>query len=1697
MDDLRLWRLLRQESPPAADLVPLLRQLAALPPAERLPFFGALPRALTHADAEVRAAGVLVLGGATGHLAFRQVVGLLHDTEPAVRLAALEALRQSCHLEPLRWVHALFHPEAELRRAALAADRPFPLPLWYALYLLPDPACADLALAKLHAEPQPARLLPLLFDHLDRGLLSRAAARRLIAGIPWPACFGQLSLGPVRAPADYNFLLLAALKAGTPEAVPLGCGEDALDRLFALFWEEDAEDREAGERPPAELLFDAVQTHLLGQPLEAQYRVVAALVLTAARRGSWPPGAADVCITFYPAFLRFAWVPAEVRGAAVQALYDLGERCPRRTDDEVRQLVESPLARRPSGDLDLWVIGGLLHLLQKEPYKLLRTWIPLERIVRSFLADVEHAIPFLGLKDNSEWGTRDLLDHIARAARPSRTFLLGLLTCVSPAEQLDFLEGVTPGEAITVFLEIRRLGLYRGLSLSPSKRQRAAEILGDRIAASMLPSGGALEGFLKTWLALPAPEETELGLLILARAARAVAAAKIVLIALSLDLPLLKVFLRAVVWSAGFPYEKEVELARALAGHRDPEVCTWAEDRLPAGGTPRPAAPPPRKKITRLTRAAVKAVGSADEVNLSRELIPCLAEPVQGLCAPLAGRPTPPAPRVDVCTALLACHDPLAEVVEQLYRFGAADAGFLDRLDKMVVKTWRGERDLPLLGHAWLYRWEEHCYAFGQRLGELPAGLPDLLATVSALADAAVAGRVWDAAARLVALWRWHDKPQFAQVCCETVTAFLVEELTQPYGEQAARMLVTFHESGAAPALLELVRKSVLARLPDLAEPVRAALRWWVSASGLPAPPAPFRPAAAKPEDLSTRIRSSTDPDQLAAWCANPALHAAEETALRLVELGEPGVERLAGLLRRSPPPALRTVAATVAFWPDGPARRGLVTLVRDESADGEARFLVGLELLALGEPGLFPVVLGAACRDGAWFVPEDWQRLLRLGVPARELALRLAASPQPHAYGAAVRHLTEAASADDEEVRQALMTFLGAGSDRWHDLRVQAARALHRAGDFTGFPLLLRAAVAGSELDPPLLARAPADLVDEALTAGLTGGPSLVNEPTLLPLVDAAPLAVRDDAYGRLMAEGSADKVRTDAASRVGPGLSRARKLRRVAQAFAWGVRAGRELTGRLFSVQMIAGQGLGYTRFEEDRLYITPLPILRGERHARHVVEGLLLHELGHHVYHRGPDKQAVWTLAEKQGLHPLLNLVADEHLERNLRARDEGYGDRLKKLAAYAFQHSVREVAVELLLNCLQGRAFPVLAAARLGVARQPGCVAVEGGRVLLEMERAGLSFARFVRALRMGLGNRHGDPKVAQGLALFRRGFRASKMEELLEIARRLREIFGWETGILSAFAQDELLRAGQGDLAAHGEGISQDEVQSEVQRVLNPPKERGQKGAGGPPGPRWINVNPNEQFNLITQVVPVPFDPAKHADYAQRVARHARRMRRYLERLGLAMRQERYRVRGRSVDRTRTRALVLHGDPRLLIARHLRIQTDLFLGVLVDCSGSMQSGNNIEKARLFGTLLAEAARGFRGIDLRLFGFTDKVIYDAGDARRCAVHSLRADGGNNDAAALWYVANVARASRRRAKLLVMVSDGLPTECSAAALKGLVVRLGQRWKMCCAQVAVQPLAEICFPNYILLDETDLDASVRRFGLVVARLVQKAMKG
>lgn len=1693
MKDLLLWRLLHEENLQVELLGPLLKELAAWPVKERVAFFGPLPRLLEHDDESLRAAAVAVLQGAVGPLAFRHIIRALHDPTPSVRLAAVETLRESAQAEPYRWVHALFHSDAEVRQAALAGKAVAQVE-WMTVHLLADSTTSATVVGQLSEQVLPARTLPVVLDQLTHGIVSRPLARRWIARMPWEQCLQGLNKAGRRDPELVAQLLDLAAGPHTEGEILAAAGHDALDDVLDLFWDPNTEaeaDSQLGQTPTT-AFFDHFCKQLLVLENQEPRRLITALMVTAARRGFWQPAAAGACAVHHPPFLSFSWVPREVRRAAVRALYELGERCPRLSNEAVQELLQMELCRRRSGNLDLWVVGGILHFLRSGPYQNLESWFGIKRIVSAFLEDIEDSVPFLALKDDSDLGRQYLIDQISRQRRPRQAFMLALLVHTVSADDLEFLERLNGQEAAAVFEELLALAGRFPRPMAENKSRQVADILGTRLVRNV-------KVFLQCWLKMPAPEESILGVKVLAVVARELDSMTLIQHALALAPPALRNFLKTIAWCPGFPYGKEVELAQVLASHRDEDVRSWAAHRIPAAAKPATPRQPSHGHAYRVKPAAMRDIATCSEARLAKAVECCLTEPLTGLAYVLSLRPDPAGPNLTVCVALLGAHDPIDQVGRQLQRFGSSAASFLARLEARAVETWHGQTRLPLLGHAWLFRWDEHCFAFGALLREWPGGLVEAMRFLNTLASEMARQRIWEALALLLSIWRFRERQRLVEVANEALGALLVEQLTFAEGEAAARVLVTLHESNAVAALMESLKPRVAALLPDLAGEVRRLLSDWIDSRGLVtcAGQADSRQVAVS-RGILERIRQCSDLGQLRSWCRDGHPTIVEEAALRLLEWGEDGLVQLVGLLRETPPPpCVNELAGTIALWPGSTALHLVSVLVEDPTVSARVRFRIGLALLERGEREALPRLLDAACQEGepSWFRPEDWQRLLGLGVPVDQMATALAVSPQPYAYGAAIEHFLSLKKLEPPSAA-VLLAFLEVGTERRRDLRLRAARRLHEAGNHAAFPLLLNQEMESLHQLPTLLKGVPQELVATTVTAVLMAGHRLFPKSRLLDLLqhEGVDPDADDEGCRRLLVDATSLAVRNAVLARLRRTASRDRKLRQVAETFAWGIREGRALTGNLFTVQMIAGDDLGYTRFEENRIYINPLPILRTEQHGDDVVRGLILHELGHHVYHRGPEALPIWKEAGVQGLHPLLNLVSDEHLERNLRAGDPDHGDKLKKLTAYAFQHVNKDVPVLSLLDGLQGRAFAVLSAARLGPARRAGCVAVESGALLHEMEKAGMSFARFMRALRMGLGNRQHDPKVDEGLALFRGKFRQSSMAELFEKAKRLREIFGTETELLNALGQEAVLNPEAGEVVAAGEGLSNAEIQEEIDRILDPRTARS--GTDPKSGRRWINVSPDEKFQPIPTVVPVPFDPAQHKVYAERVARPARHMRRYLQQLGLTLEPQRGRLRGRSLDRTSLRDVVLRGDPRMLVARELRVQTDLFLGVLIDCSGSMRMRDHIDKAKLFGTLLAEAARDFRGIDLRLFGFTDKVIYDAGSAARCAAHALEASDGNNDAAALWHAAQIALESRRKARLLVMISDGLPTECSVAALKALVSRLTHRWRICCAQVAVQPLAEVCFPHYVLLQEADLDSSVRRFGQVVARLVRRAIR-
>jgi hypothetical protein len=248
------------------------------------------------------------------------------------------------------------------------------------------------------------------------------------------------------------------------------------------------------------------------------------------------------------------------------------------------------------------------------------------------------------------------------------------------------------------------------------------------------------------------------------------------------------------------------------------------------------------------------------------------------------------------------------------------------------------------------------------------------------------------------------------------------------------------------------------------------------------------------------------------------------------------------------------------------------------------------------------------------------------------------------------------------------------------------------------------------------------------------------------------------------------------------------------------------------------------------------------------------------------------------------------------------------------------------------------------------------------------------------------------------------------------------------------------------------------------------------------------------FDPIPAVGQLQADKEGYALIAANLRAQIRILRRYFLTLGTREEEEFARRSGRRVDMARLPRLAVLGDPAVVVGRHTTQAPDLFVGVAIDCSGSMMAETRMDKAKSFGTLILESARRVAGISAHVVGFTDDIIYDVGEPGDTSITRLEADGGNNDAAGLLHAARFALASMKSRKLLVMISDGYPTECSFESLCRLVEVLDSRHGICCAQVAVDSLDDerIAFPHFTDLTEHTPAGAVAAFGRMIQHLIR-----
>ena len=573
------------------------------------------------------------------------------------------------------------------------------------------------------------------------------------------------------------------------------------------------------------------------------------------------------------------------------------------------------------------------------------------------------------------------------------------------------------------------------------------------------------------------------------------------------------------------------------------------------------------------------------------------------------------------------------------------------------------------------------------------------------------------------------------------------------------------------------------------------------------------------------------------------------------------------------------------------------------------------------------------------------------------------------------------------------------------------------------------------------------------------------------------------------------------------------------------WAGRIGRELLGRPVEARQTR-KGIGFTMGSRKGpivVHVSDEPVTSGHRHGTEIMRGIVLHELGHHLYDIGiTGYKATRGIARASGIGEIYDILLDERLERGLRSRRAEWGPCFDRLASYAFAQSVSEVPLdryaalagmseEALVERIErgdmpGRPLPpkesggptLVALGAHDTLRIPGLVPLLSG---------------FLFCLRCGFRpEAHPDRRVRLAIDEVPSNLKELNHAEILEVTRRVAAHIGSSNKHRRDMARlqkkmrrfrqvlrglDRAMRRmratgalpegfGAGEPGEGDEGGTRGDIMARkyLERTGHLKRPHELRRGGG-----RINRDPGTEFGLLSKEKTFPYDAEAHRKLVTPIRENIRRLRPYLERLGTRMVEEHASRRGRRIDIACARKSAVLPTPNMLIHAREEILPNAYIGVLIDRSGSMV-GPKMETARAFGALVAESARGIRGLDGHVNAFDDTTFFPLGPFERNSIASLEAGAGNNDAGGLWRAAELALRSGRKNKLLIMISDGQPTECTFESLQNLVVTLTRRHGILCAQVAVDKLDAVAFPHFVDLSKYPMNEAVARFGKLLVRL-------
>lgn len=480
----------------------------------------------------------------------------------------------------------------------------------------------------------------------------------------------------------------------------------------------------------------------------------------------------------------------------------------------------------------------------------------------------------------------------------------------------------------------------------------------------------------------------------------------------------------------------------------------------------------------------------------------------------------------------------------------------------------------------------------------------------------------------------------------------------------------------------------------------------------------------------------------------------------------------------------------------------------------------------------------------------------------------------------------------------------------------------------------------------------------------------------------------------------------------------------------------------GRRVRVELTTN-GLGFTvpqlkgiQDEVVTVCVNPIAFLQQHPRAESIFRGLGYHETGHQKYDSDGQQRSIDKAKREGFLDQTNNLLLDEWLERQLRSERPDVGRDLQILINYAFKE-------------------PVFGSSRLSQWRY--CV------------RKHLS---------------SDDQRVIKALDLIPKNLAKLDVWEVLDLSREAYKLLADGSEFSD---QSEAAGKGFGKIKP---ALDPSDLPPEVLALLTQMLAQAEVESGG----TGLNDGETTSFNRIRNIKPVEPNESIHQQAVKLAANEIRRLRQVFSSLGIHQVETPDQLAGHDLVDDVEKVVIDH-DPTIFVDEVSVQDADLDIQVVLDCSGSMASKNRAKitkhlVAKNFGILTAESIREIRGCSNHFWGFTEKEIFDCGTAKQCSVSGLKTHVGNNDAAALWHAAQASAKSGKTHRVLVMISDGLPSDCTWSALNSLVSKL-ERQGYVVVQVAVDKIAKPAFRHFVDLSEDDLNVSTRKFGRLIEKLV------